>query len=206
MRTVFGWVATGGLVLVLMLAVQGRTIAVRTTIPTALGFAYSPELSIAQPPLQQLYTSPQSVRIYKNYRITPIASFQMQALLVHKKRYRYGGATDISPIDMMLSWGILGEEVAWEGTEIRQHSRRGVVQPDSNAWYENPERTNSWANMHMLPASVEVYQSLLRADAGQQIRLKGFLVNVIGGDEWITSTSREDDDCEIVLVDSFEVL
>ena len=112
MKTVLGWVAVGGLVLVLILAVQGRTVVVPTTIPTELGFSYSPELSITQPPLQKLYTSPQKARSHKSYRITPVASFQLQARLVHKKRYRRGGAADISPIDMMLSWGILAEEAA----------------------------------------------------------------------------------------------
>ena len=194
--------------LALILTIQGRTVVVPTTIPTELGFSYSPELSITQPPLQKNYTSPQKVQFYKSYRITPVASFQLQALLVHKKRYRHDWAKDISPIDMMLSWGTLAEEAAWEGTEIRQHSRLGVVQLDGNVRYATPEWISNWANMHMLPASEEVYKALLRADAGQRIRLKGFLVNVLGSDggKWPTSMNREDGDCEIVLVDSFEVL
>lgn len=190
-----------------------RTVAVETVIPGTLGFLYHPDLSVYRDPLQLMLDSPPVVGRYKGFSIQPVAAFQMHGRLLHKTTYRFDDMAELSPVDMMLSWGPLADNT-WEEDSIsfRQRGRWGSYRlkgSGAGAWLDNPDPY--WANMHMVPASAEVHRALRAVDEGSLIRLKGFLVNIVtaNGANWESSLSRLDyggSSCEIILVDDFEVL
>ena len=67
------------------------------------------------------------------------------------------------------------------------------------------------ANMHMIPADVEVRKALQNIRVGNVVRLHGYLVEAKTADgwRWKSSLTREDTGrgaCELVLVQSVEVL
>lgn len=188
-----------------------REVAVETVIPETLGFLYHPELSVYHEPLQLTFDEPPVVGQYQEYTIRPMAAFQMHGRLLHKTTYRFDRMAEISPIDMMLSWGLLADDTWGESVQFSQSRRWGYYRVEGGGggpWSENPGPY--WSNMHMLPASAEVHREMRAAKAGEVIRLKGFLVNVKKDHlNWDSSLSRLDDGsraCEIVLVDDFKVL
>lgn len=67
------------------------------------------------------------------------------------------------------------------------------------------------SNMHMIPANEEIKERLLSLRQGAIIELKGFLVGVQMGGQWVwgSSLSRTDTGnwaCEIVWVNELSVL
>ncbi len=66
------------------------------------------------------------------------------------------------------------------------------------------------ANMHMIPASDEVEETLLSAIRGDIVDLQGYLVEVHGekGWKWVSSLRRDDTgdgSCELVYVEKATV-
>lgn len=188
-----------------------RTVDVETGIPERLGFAYHPELSVYREPMQLLFDVPPPAERYKDYTIYPVAAFQMQGRLLHKKTYRFDRMARFSPIDLMMSWGLLAEDTWGEDVRFRQARRWGMYRvrgPRAGVWARNPGA--HWSNFHLLPASAAVHRAMRSAPVGGLIRMKGFLVNVARERYyWHSSLSRTDEgdtSCEIVLVDSFETL
>src|SRR5690606_33186887 len=110
-----------------------------------------------------------------------------------------------APIDLALGWGRMAEDAVLDQLEIRQGGRWYRYR-----WRERPpippeEIVRSSANMHLIPADEAVAAALRRVEAGQRVRLDGWLVEVASQDgwRWRSSLTREDSGagaCELVYV------
>jgi len=157
----------------------------------------------------QVATSAGAVAI-GDYRITPLADFNIRARVLARKDYRFGREADLSPVDLALGWGRMSDESVLDQISISQ----------SNRWYHwrvgdfpipRSEIENSSANMHLIPATDRVEEMIEEARKGDVIELAGQLVRVDTNDGWRWASSLTRDDigarsCELIYVREFRVV
>ena len=159
-------------------------------------------------PLQEDLSSNMSFT-FKDYRVTPLAGFQINAKVLSREDYSYGREAEISPTDLALGWRRMSDEDVISRLSISQ----------SNRWYRwktdkfpipRREIETSSANMHMIPRDEGVESVLKRIRKGDIISLKGKLVRVNAPDgwHWISSLSRSDTGsgaCEVIFVEEISI-
>ena len=177
-----------------------------TVVESPAGFAAT--VSVENPPVQREIEGRPVVRV-DDYEFTLVADFQLEARVLGRRDYRRGRESRLSPIDLALGWGPMARDEIIDQVSIRQRGRFYFWRVDS---YPIPhaEIVRNSANMHMIPASPEVFAELKRAERDRHIRLRGYLVNVDHSDGWYwrTSTTRSDTGngaCEVILVTAAQV-
>ena len=171
---------------------------------------YGPGVLAPEPPVQ---TDPLSSEMisYRDFRITPLAGFSLDARVLGSERYRIGRDADLAPLDLALGWGRMSDESVYGQLTITQGGR----------WYHyrwsSPappipvrEIIEHSANMHLIPANDEVEDAMLSARRGDLVRLEGHLVraDADGGWYWKSSLTRSDsgaNSCELIWVERFEI-
>lgn len=151
--------------------------------------------------------------VFKEYSITPLANFNIQAKILSKKSYSTflgDRESDLSPIDLALGWDKMSDD------DILKHIRIS----QSGRWYrwrsKNPpipldEIKNNSANMHIIPLNNDILSTINSACKGSTIELEGQLVRVNHKDEWrwkssLTRTDSGSGACEIVFVHHAKVI
>lgn len=170
------------------------------------GFAAAVGLDKA--PLQTTIEDRPVIRV-DDYAFTLVADFQLEARVLGRRDYRLGAESRLSPIDLALGWGPMARDDIVEQVSIRQRGRFYFWRVESYP-IEHAAIVENSANMHMIPASPEVFAELKRAERHRHIRLRGYLVNVERSDGWLwrSSTSRSDSGhgaCELILVTAVQV-
>jgi len=175
-------------------------------LPAASAVCALPHLPASDTPVQQDGGALPAPFPIDQHRLTPRAAFAVQATVLGTERYRFDRGAALSPVDFALGWGRMADPAVHGPLAIRQsgrwyHYRWGPEGPPIPL----PEIIRSSSNLHLIPADKAVERTLLRIEAGQRVRLAGWLVDVDGGDGfvWRTSLSREDSGdgaCEIVYV------
>jgi len=169
---------------------------------------FSSKVSIRRPPLQTSLEPPSTVQV-DEYDLRLLADFQLEALVLGRRDYLWGDEARLSPIDLALGWGPMARREVVDQIDIRQSGRFYFWQVERYPIERSAIISNS-ANMHLIPASPEVFAELQRTEIGKHVRLRGFLVNVKRDDGWYwrSSTSRVDSGsgaCELILVTRAEV-
>lgn len=146
---------------------------------------------------------------FKGYAITPLASFDIKAMLLSKRQYIDDPTSTLAPIDYALGWGPMSDPTIVSQIEISQGHR----------WYKwyTPSLpipaaaiSKNSANMHLIPATEEIRAALTEIQTGSIVQLSGSLVLVEQGESWNwkSSTSRTDTGgkaCEVFWVDDVYV-
>jgi hypothetical protein len=146
---------------------------------------------------------------YKDYTISPLAKFTIEAKVLSRKNYSYGREAELSPLDLALGWGDMSDEVVLDEITITQ----------GNRWYrwrveEFPiprrEIETQSANMHLIPANESVESMMNHVRKGDIIKLSGNLVRVDADDGWywISSLTRSDTGshaCEVIWVEDLKI-
>jgi hypothetical protein len=143
------------------------------------------------------------------YTITPLARYQVTAVVLSRDRYRNDRGATLSPVDLALGWGPMSVASVINGLSISQSGR----------WYEytwsgDPPldpgliATHS-ANTHCLPATAEVRRRLLEVKRHELVTMEGYLVEVTADDgyRWRSSLTRDDTGagaCEVFWITSLE--
>ena len=168
---------------------------------------------ISQPPgilapLDPVQTEPESPVswTFRDYRITPLARFEIRARVLGTERYRFDRAAQLSPVDFALGWGPMSDSRILTAFSIRQRDRwyfwnSGILPIPADQVISHS------ANMHMIPSNAAVAEQLLSVRTGQIVELRGQLIRADGKDgwRWISSLSRTDTgegSCEVVWVES----
>ena len=144
------------------------------------------------------------------YVIRPLATFDIKARVLSRKRYLLGRESDLAPIDLALGWGQMSDEQILENFSISQSGRWYWWRADPLPIIRQ-EVIRSSANMHLIPADDYVARQIKKARRGAIVQFTGYLVEVKGDDgwHWSSSLSREDSGdkaCELVYVKDFEIL
>lgn len=163
----------------------------------------------AHDPIQSDVGLPPPFR-HDDYTITPLARYEVKAVVLSRKRYRYDTAADLSPIDLALGWGPMSTTAVINDLTMSQSGRWYEY-----SWADEPPldpgliATHS-ANTHCLPATRGIRRQLLDLHRHDIVTLKGHLVEVAGpnGYRWRSSLSRTDTRggaCEVMWITHVEV-
>ena len=146
--------------------------------------------------------------VYRDHQLISLATFDLQARVLAKERYRFDRAAELSPVDLALGWGRMSDTSVLERVKIWQEGR----------WYfwttpsfpiPAEEITSHSANMHMIPANPWVKRQLLALRVGQVVHLRGQLIRAEGRDQWkwassLSRTDTGDGACEVIWVETLE--
>lgn len=140
-----------------------------------------------------------------DYRIVARAEFDITARVLERMRYRHDDLARVSPVDFAMGWGAMSDSAILEQMSCSQGSRFYACSWKGADVIDPKKFSHQSANMHMIPATADVEEALLRVRKGQVVSIRGYLVDVIvpGKGMWRTSMTREDSGpggCEIIWV------
>lgn len=145
---------------------------------------------------------------FRDHQLFSLATFDLQARVLARERYRFDRAAELSPVDFAMGWGPMSDSSVLDALKVWQDGR----------WYYWSTRSfpipageisSHSANMHMIPSTDLVQRQLLRVRVGQVVHLRGQLIRAEGRDRWrwASSLSRADSGdgaCEVIWVESVE--
>lgn len=171
--------------------------------------SYGPGVLAPDSPIQEIIDSPESF-YFKDYTITPLATFDIKAKVLSKKDYNSGREAELSPVDLALGWGRMSDESVLDSIDISQ-SVRWYRWRSNNMSIPREEIESHSSNMHIIPANQSVETMLERVRKGDIVEFSGNLIRVEAEDNWywVSSLSRTDTGdgaCELVWVETFTIL
>lgn len=135
--------------------------------------------------------------------LTPLAGFSVEARVLRRENYYLDAGAKFSPTDLALGWGRMREDAVLDKLAISQGGRFF-----SYRWRDQPpippsEIVRSASNMHIIPASEDVARALESIEAGDNLRIDGWLVRIDRKDgwHWVSSLRRDDSGdgaCELI--------
>jgi len=179
-------------------------------------FEILPELYI-----QPLQTTTQAVpfKIIKKgltYNIVPVYNYELYGMVVsyhHSSSwsdyYHQEWKDYLNYKDIGLIWGSALKSGVYHHMKFKSGSWTLYWQP-KNRLYRGPEfRNDEGSNNHVLSNDPKVTSAIMNSERGDQIYMKGYLVNYSNKDNGSTrntSTVRSDSGCEVVYVTDFKIL
>ena len=162
----------------------------------------------AQDPVQTSIGLPSAFR-HDDYTVTPLATYEVKAVVLARERYRNDPAAPLAPVDLALGWGPMSVASVINDLKVSQSGRWFEY-----AWSSEPPldpdliATHS-ANTHCLPATPEIRRQLLAIKRHDIVTLKGYLVEISSPDgyRWRSSLSRTDTgggSCEVMWITAIE--
>jgi hypothetical protein len=141
------------------------------------------------------------------FMLKPLATFSVEARVLHRRNYRYDAGAALVPVDLALGWGVMSDQHVLDQLHISQSLRC--------YWYEyrlpppvpvNDIASHS-ANMHIIPATPEIDSRCKSLRAGSLVHLTGELVEATGPGigTWRSSLTRSDSGngaCELFYVEA----
>lgn len=172
---------------------------------------YPPGVLIAAEPSQTPLLPNDKPFSHGRFHLQPLARFDLEARVLHRKTYRYDRQAGLAPVDLAVGWGPMSDQAILDQLEISQSGRFFWY-----VWQRQPpiprEQIVSHAtNLHLVPANPEIARRCRSLRSGELIHLQGLLVEATGPDidTWRSSLSRTDDGngaCELVWVEEVEDL
>ena len=175
---------------------------------TSRPITHEPGIIAPQNPIQQNISNVQPFQ-YKEFTIIPLARFNIKARILSRKRYYFGRAARLVPVDLAMGWGAMSDESILKSIKISQSNRFYF-------WFTRrlpiPKQkiiTHS-ANMHLIPANSDIRSKIKKARKGSLVKFSGYLVKATCDDGWHWNSSLKRDDtgngaCELVWVEEFEL-
>jgi hypothetical protein len=141
---------------------------------------------------------------YKDYQITPLADFDIQAKVLARKDYHFDQGADLSPLDLALGWQKMSDQSIVDQIDFSQSGRWYRWHVDRFPISRREIETQS-ANIHMIPMDKTIERQLKRIKVGEIIHLTGQLVQARKADgfRWKSSLTRNDTGakaCELMMV------
>lgn len=141
--------------------------------------------------------------------IQPLASYQLKARVLGKKRYYFDRTADLAPYDLALGWQGMSDTLGLEHVSVSQSGRWYEYYYDASGPLSGGEIARSSANVHCLPGNEEVRKFLRNVRRHDFIELTGYLVEVrqAGQPPWRSSLVRDDSgngSCEIFWIEEAE--
>ncbi len=173
-------------------------------------------------PMQHALDNRGPIEFSKNnyeYHLQPLYGYEINGLIVGKMDYKLFSIykyDSIFPVDLCLIWGSNVANKVYKDKRIRfsQDCRWCWVEWNGKVDFS----LNEMSNNHLLINDKALERKINNLLRGDQIRIKGKLVNVEakaagkdspGGIRWHTSTSRADTgsgSCEVIYVEEIEIL
>jgi hypothetical protein len=141
--------------------------------------------------------------------VTPRASYDIAAVVESKEPYWIDATAFLSPFDLALAWGDVATPELRRRLEVGQ-SWRFFFWRTRDPSVDVPYVISHSANNHIIPADANVRRAIASIGRGDEIRLRGLLVDIRTdrGLTWNTSlvrTDHGDHGCEIIWVESVQI-
>jgi len=161
-------------------------------------------------PEQLAFESAPPVFEKDGFRVAALASFRIEARVLHAQSYCCSAPNRLAPIDLALGWGRMSDESVLARLDISQSGRFYYWRYEGAPPIPRREIETSSANMHLIPATATIARRLERLRPGNIVTLRGYLVEVRGegGFVWRSSLTRDDTGngaCELIWVEELEV-
>lgn len=165
-------------------------------------------------PVQTPLDEPLPLAAPDGFAIEATDEYEVEAVVLSRRRYRFDAGAAIAPVDLLLGWGPVAVEPAVNAIKWSQGDRWGYWRWGS----EGPPSSvgdiaDHCANTHIVPdfSSTWMRRELLSLDRGDHVRLGGYLVEIRGDNGWKWDSSRSrtdrgDGSCEVFYVTSCEVM
>jgi hypothetical protein len=119
---------------------------------------------------------------HNEHVLTALAHFSAHARILSLDRYG-DRAAQVAPLDMALGWGPLSDSATLAGIDVAQHER-GVLYQSFDPKLPDAQAGAFLLNLHVVAADPELQKRLRELRSGNVVRLKGWLVEAVGGDGW----------------------
>jgi hypothetical protein len=177
------------------------------------GIATSDPLPALAEPLQTDLKDGEAQTIVLNksgyeWRITPKAKYSLRGRVLSTARYRFGWKSTASPVDFALGWGEFEKKDVDKWIRWSQGNRWYFYRWKEGCPYSDEEIISHTANVHIIPATDNLWNAVTRVKEDQSVYLEGFLIDAKilkkGSDYfWNSSLSRTDTgnaSCEVFYV------
>ncbi len=212
----------------------GRWIFLILLITMAITFFTRNNHRSVENPLSVLFDEPQQTKIEQaenikfekdgfSYDLEPLYEYEINGLVVNRFDYTWFSLTrtdNVFPIDLCMTWGnnIKNGTYRDRSVDFRQNGRWCFANwgPDINFDFDEV------SNNHLVIDDKQIEKLAFSINEGDQIRIKGKLVNVeaenVDGESqkyeptlssWRSSTNRDDSGggaCEVIYVEELEIL
>jgi hypothetical protein len=168
---------------------------------------HAPGVRVTAEPVQQAI-SPRALAEVKDYALTAVASYTLQARVLHTKRY-WSSGDDLVPYDVAVGWGPMSDQAVLDRLSISQGNRFFFYEWQNQPPIPRNEIEQHAANVHLIAANRKIASAVQGLRRGVFVSMRGYLVNVTGpnGFHWNTSLRRDDTGdgaCELFYVESIE--
>jgi hypothetical protein len=140
------------------------------------------------------------------WSVAPLARYRIAARVLSRERYYLGWQSDLSPLDLALGWGQMADPSVDRSIDWYQGTRWYFFHWSASSPFHNQEISAQSANVHIVPATLNLRRALLALGRDQVIELSGELVRIKDGrgeHTWQSSLSRSDTgdgSCELMWV------
>lgn len=143
---------------------------------------------------------------YGQFHLKPLARFELEARVLHRKVYRYDRPAALVPVDLAVGWGAMSDQAVLDRLAISQSARFFWYEWQGQPPLPPNEIVTQATNLHLIPASRELAAQCEGLRSGELIHLRGLLVEATGPGigTWRSSLSRTDSGngaCELVWVE-----
>lgn len=169
------------------------------------GVRLEPGVAVPEEPAQFAWQAPGWER--NGFRILPLARYDIRARLIGREYYWVDHGAHLSPVDLVLAWGRMSDQAVLDRLWWSQGGRFLHWRAGSGGWPLPFDELNAHsANVHVIPATPGVLDTIRWVRPGSTVRLGGFLVEVESpqGSRWRSSLSRTDTGagaCELMWVE-----
>jgi len=172
---------------------------------------YPAGVLIAKDPVQSDATPNDVAFDSGKFHLTPLAHFELDARVLHRKIYRYDRFASLVPVDLAVGWGAMSNQAVLDQMEISQSARFFWYQWPRQPPIPREEIVSHATNLHLIPSTKAIASQCKSLRVGELIHLRGLLVEAAGPEigVWRSSLSRTDSGngaCELVWVEDVEPL
>lgn len=172
-------------------------------------FNYEENLNIQEPSQTQVNYKVDKEIIYngkhETVNIEKLADYTISAVVKSKRYYFFDAASEVSPMDLALTWGKLDSEELDKHISYSQSSRWYYYRYDCDSNIDGDYIKRNSSNVHIIPKDSKILMKLIQTHKEDYITLKGYLVVVHFPEyNWKSSLSRNDSGngaCEIMYVE-----
>jgi len=171
---------------------------------------YPPGVLIPNDPSQQPPRN-ETAFAYKDFQIKPLATFAIDARVLHRKIYRYDPGAALAPVDLAVGWGAMSDQTVLDRLDVSQASRFYFYEWQGQPPIPREEIVSHSSNLHLIPQNDEIASECKSLRTGELVHLSGLLVEATGPaiGTLRSSLSRTDSGrgaCEIVWVEEIHKL
>ena len=173
-------------------------------------------IDVSRDPVQIRVKHMPSIKIKTDdaeYTLTPMAKYEISALVASRKNYSGMWTAELAPVDLALVWGKLADPEYDKFITYSQSNRWYYYRYKAGSPFDNNYVIRHSSNHHIIPASENILKAVKTLRSEDHIYLEGYLVNVRGtyrGHKvwWNTSLSRSDTGngaCEVFYVKKVKI-